>query len=109
MARLNTTCKNYVEQSRLAVSFANCHLAKSGRQASLSLWRHHDDPRVYGRHVHCCISEFVKKEGLAESYRQSKLSEEAVNKLIASSLDDTKRSMDRHFDDVNEMVRKQKL
>ncbi len=34
VARLNTTCKKItdVEQSRLAVAFANCHLAKSGRQ-----------------------------------------------------------------------------
>ena len=34
VARLNTTCKRItdVEQSRLAVAFANCHLAKSGRQ-----------------------------------------------------------------------------
>ena len=31
------------------------------------------------------------------------------DRRIASSLDDTRRSMDRHFDDVNEMAKKQKL
>ena len=158
VARLNTTCKKIidVEQSRLAVSFANCHLAKSGRQVypcsdTMTIRECTGDmdtvafqtyTEFFTHTGHICYflqNEIWQDRTDRTIFKLSEASEEAVKKLeesleyhremevkqnqaldnqaaiidqdrrIASSLDDTRRSMDRHFDDVNEMARKQKL
>ncbi len=158
VARLNSTRKklNDVEQSRLAVAFANCHLEKSGRQ----VYRCDDTMTIrdctgemdnvafqtyteFFTHTgHICYflqSEIWQERTDKTISRLSETSKEAVIRLeesldyhreiekkqnrvldnqeaildqdqrIANSLDDTRRSMDHHFDEVNEIAHKQKL
>ena len=158
VARLNTTCKKItdVEQSRLAVAFANCHLAKSGRQVyhcsdtttirectgdmDTVAFQAYTEFFTHTGHICYFLQNEIWQDRTDRTVSKlSEASEEAVKKLeesldfhremevkqtqaldnqaaiidqdrrIASSLDDTRRSMDRHFDDVNEMAQKQKL
>ena len=158
VSRLNSTCKllSDVQQSRLAVAFANCHLEKSGRKTypctdALTIKdctkdMDHDAFQTYTHFFthtgHICY--FLQNELWQERTegvigRLSDASSETVEKLeealeyhrvmdakqtaslnnqevileqdrrIASSLEDTKESMDRAFSDMTEMAEKQKV
>ena len=158
VSRLNSTCKllSDVQQSRLAVSFANCHLEKSGRDTypctdamtvkECTQDMDHDAFQTYTHFFthtgHICYflqSELWQERTEGVIGRLSDTSSETVEKLeqalvyhrvmdakqtaslnnqevileqdrkIASSLEETKQSMDRAFDDMTEMAEKQKV
>ena len=158
VARLNSTCKKLsdIEQSRLAVAFANCHLAKSGRETyhcndsmtvqectegmddvafqtyteffthtghicyflQSELWQERMDGVV--SKLSDTSTEAVEKleealkyhKELDKKQNQALDNQEAIldqDRRIADSLDDTRRSMNAAFLDMNEMAQKQKL
>ena len=158
VSQLNSTCRllSDIEQSRLAVAFANCHLGKSARQTypctdSMSIEECTKDMDPVGFQTY---TEFFTHTGHICYFLQSELwqertenvitqlsdtSDEAVAKLeealehhevmdrkqtealsnqdaileqdrkIASSLGETRKSMDQAFGDIADMAEKQKV
>ena len=158
VSKLNSTCRllSDIEQSRLAVAFANCHLGKSARQTypctdSMSIEECTKDMDAVGFQTyteffthtgHICYflqSELWQERTENVITRLSDTSDEAVAKLeealeyhkmmdkkqsealnnqdtileqerkIASSLGETRKSMDQAFGDMADMAEKQKL
>ena len=158
VSRLNSTCKQLtdIQQSQLAVAFANCHLGKSGRTTyhcndtmTIEECTRDMDPVAFQTYTeffthtgHICYflqnelwqertqnvisklsstsSETVVK--LEESLRYHKELDQKQNQAldnqaaildqdrrIASSLDDTRHSMDRAFNDMNQLAEKHKM
>lgn len=158
VSRLNSTCRKLIddEQRKLAVAFANCHLAKSGRQVypcddtmtiqectgtmdDVSFQTYTEFFTHTGHICYFLQNELWQEKTDKTISRLSETSSETVDKLeqaleyhkeldrkqeqtldnqaaildqdrrIASALDDTRRSMDNAFADMNEIARKQKL
>ena len=158
MSRLNSTCKlmTDIEQSRLAVAFANCHLDKSGRQTypctssmtikECTIDMDHDAFQTYTHFFtntgHICYflqneiwqertegligklsdtsTETVEKLEQALEYHEIMDEKQTValsnqevileqDRKIATSLDQTRQSMDRAFSDMTEMAERQKI
>ena len=105
VAQLNSTCKqlNDMEQSWLAVSFANCHLGKSGRQTypcedSMSIKQCTGDMDVLAFQTY---TEFFTHTGHICFFLQSQLWQEKTEDVITQLSDTSRQSLVKLQESLN--------